>query len=163
METSHWKLYRKTKSLNSADGNILLRSVTSLKPSHMYIRCKYCFWRKNLVPELSLQIVSQPEQEASPLNPANPDLPRGFPPLPRDPCFCPLTHTIANPGLSVGRRQTGWGSSSHLKTHFAELARPKGLRGSGVRGQGTRGHASIHMVQSLKLFSPRNLRRGRRG
>lgn len=28
-----------------------------------------------------------------------------------------------------------------LKTHFAGLARPKGLRGSGVRGQGMGGHA----------------------
>lgn len=161
METSHWKLYRKTKSSNSVDGNILLRSVKSLKLVICILDANIAF-RVNLVPELSLQIVSQPEQEASPLNPANPDLPRGFPPLPRGPCFCPLTHTIANPGLSVGRRQIGWGSSGHLKTHFAELARPKGLRGSGVSGQGTRGNASIHTAQSLKLFSPRNLRRGRR-
>lgn len=37
----------------------------------------------------------------------------GLPLRPQAHCFCPLTHAITNPCLGVGRRQTGWGSSSH--------------------------------------------------
>lgn len=92
-------------------GKYLALSKLVLQTTSQILHCNKL---GNNVPKPSSKMPVPLNTRRDPLNPANPEM-RGASPPP-SPCLLlisPVTHTVTNPGLGVGRRQTGGASLSH--------------------------------------------------